>query len=55
MKMQIVPAYISYTRSFNLIFGMEAVMIGIKNFLCVSGIECFVPHLIDKTNLETGF
>lgn len=55
MKMQIVPAYIRYTRSFNLIFGTEAVMIGIRNFLCVSGIECLVPHLIDKTNLETGF
>lgn len=30
-------------------------MLGIRNFLCVSGIECSVPHLIDETNLEPGF
>ena len=29
--------------------------IGIKNFLCVNGVECVVPHLIDKTNPETVF
>lgn len=48
MKMQTVPAYTSYMRDFKSNFQKGDSDDRNKEFLCVNGVECVVPHLIDK-------